>query len=188
MTGRRVADARAVRAVMVSVLLASAAGQARAADAWESLGPAHIGASFDEVSRNTALDCKREAAPRVCTVSSPAPVAFAGVAATGIEATFDDFQLQQIRVSLGVGQYEQLLRVLTERSGEGEDHGFVAIAGMSGDFAAGVFVWRTPALSLVLEQYAGKIDRSALTYGTESSMAGLLGKVNAYARGARRDL
>lgn len=188
MKSRHVPDARAVRAVLVLVLLASTVGQARSADGWESLGPAHIGASFDEVSRNTALTCKREARSRVCTLSSHAPIAFAGVAATGIEATFDDDRLQRVRVSLQVGHYEELLRILTARYGEGEDHGFVAIAGMSGDFAAGVFVWRTAALSLVLEQYAGKIDRSALTYGTESSMAGLLRKVNAYARGARRDL
>ena len=177
-----------VLTMLVSALLASTAGQARGADAWESLGPARIGASFDEVSHGTALTCKKEAAPRVCAVSSQAPIAFAGVAATSIEATFDDDRLQHIKVSLGVGQYQELLRILAARYGEGEDHGFVAIAGMSGDFTAGVFVWRTAALSLVLEQYAGKIDRSALTYGTESSMAGLIRKVNAYARGARRDL
>jgi hypothetical protein len=177
-----------VLTLLVPALLASTAGQARGADAWESLGPAHIGASFDEVSRSTAYACRGEAAPRVCAVSSQTPIAFAGVPATGIEAMFDDYRLQRIKVSLGVGQYEELLRILTARYGEGEDHGFVAIAGMSGEFAAGVFVWRTAALSVVLEQYAGKIDRSALTYGTESSMAGLVRKVNAYARGARRDL
>lgn len=177
-----------VPTLLVSALLASTVGQARGADAWESLGPAHIGASFDEVSGSTALTCKKEAAPRVCAVSSQAPIAFAGVAATSIEATFNDDRLQRIRVSLRVGQYEELLRILIARYGAGEDHGFIAIAGMSGDFAAGIFVWRTAALSLVLEQYAGKIDRSALTYGTESSMAGLFRKVNAYARGARRDL
>ncbi len=188
MKSRRVPDARAVRAALVVLLLASTVGQARSADAWDSLGPARIGASFDDVSRNTALTCKRDAAPRVCAVSLQAPIAFAGVAATSIEATFDDDRLQRVRVSLQVGNYEELLRILTARYGEGEDHGFVAIAGMSGDFAAGVFIWRTGALSLVLEQYAGKIDRSALTYGIESSMAGLVRKVNAYARGARRDL
>jgi hypothetical protein len=177
-----------VLALLFPALLASTTGQARAADAWESLGPAHVGESFDEISLTTAFTCKRAAIPWACAVSSQAPIAFSGLAASNIEATFGDYRLQRIRVSLGVGQYEELLRVLTARYGEGEDHGFIAIAGMSGDFAAGVFVWRTGDLSLVLEQYAGKIDRSALTYGTESSMAGLVRKVKAYARGARRDL
>jgi hypothetical protein len=188
MKGGRAPDARTLRAVLVSVLLATTAVQARGADAWESLGPARIGAGFDEVSRSIALTCKKETARQTCAVSLRAPIAFAGVPATSIEASFDDGRLQRIRVSLAVGQYEELLRILTARYGEGEDHGFVAIAGMSGDFTAGVFVWRTAALSLVLEQYAGKIDRCALTYGSESSMAGLVRKVNAYARGARRDL
>jgi len=41
---------------------------------------------------------------------------------------------------------------------------------------------------VVLEQYAGKIDRTRLSYGSESAMAGLVRKVTSYPRGVRRDL
>ena len=176
------------RALLVATLLASASGLARGADVRESLGPARIGAGFDEVSQIAALTCSGEAARRVCTVSPPEPIVFAGVPAVRIEAVFEDSRLELVKVTFGVKQYANLFRVLTARHGEGEDHSFVAIAGMSGDFVAGVYVWHTAAASLVLEQYAGKIDRSVLTYGSESSMAGLVRKVNAYPRGARRDL
>lgn len=177
-----------LRALLVSTLFASAAGQAQGADAWESLGPARIGASFDEVSQSAALACSKEAARRVCTAPSQAPIVFAGLPVARIEAVFDDSRLEQVKITLGNEQYEDLFRVLTARYGEGEDHSFLASAGMAGTFAAGVYVWRTAALSLVLEQYAGKIDRSALTYGSEPSMAERVRKANSYPPGARRDL
>ena len=180
--------ARAVRALLVAALLASAPGQAHGADAWESLGPARIGASFDEVSQSAALACSREAARRVCAALSQAPIVFAGLPVARIEAVFDDSGLEQVTVTLGNQHYEDLFRFLTERYGEGEDRSFLARAGMAGDFVAGVFVWRTATLSLVLEEYAGKIDRSVLTYGSEPSMADLVRKANAYPRGAHRDL
>jgi hypothetical protein len=177
-----------VRALLVVTLLASASGLACGADVWESLGPARIGAGFGEASQIAALTCSGEAARRICTVSPPEPIVFAGVPAVRIEAVFEDSRLELVKVIFGLKQYANLLHVLTARYAEGEDHSFVAIAGMSGDFVAGVYVWHTAAASLVLEQYAGKIERSALTYGSESSMAGLIRKANSYARGARRDL
>jgi hypothetical protein len=177
-----------VRALLIATLLASASGLARAADVWESVGPARIGASFDEVSRIASLACSGEAAHRVCTALSTEPVVFAGVPALRIEAVFEDSRLALVKVTFGIKQYANLFRVLTARYGEGEDRSFVAIAGMGGDFVAGVFIWHASAASVVLEQYAGKIDRSALTYGSESSMADLIRKANSYPRGAHRDL
>jgi len=41
---------------------------------------------------------------------------------------------------------------------------------------------------VVLEQYAGKIDRTVLSYGSESAMAEVVRKVTSYPRGVRRDL
>jgi hypothetical protein len=172
----------------MATLLASAGGLARDADVWESLGPARIGAGFDEVSQIAALTCSGEAARRICTAPPPEPIVFAGVPAVRIEAVFEDSRLELVKVTFGVRQYANLFRVLTARYGEGEDRSFVAIAGMGGDFVAGVYVWHTAASSLVLEQYAGKIDRSALTYGSGSSMASLIRKANSYPRGAHRDL
>ena len=189
MSKRKRGRVKVIRAFLVSTLLASSmAGQAVGADAWDSLGPGRIGATFDEISQDIALACGTQTERRVCAVSSQAPLFFADMPVTRIETVFEDSRLERVNVTLGNKQYANLFRVLTARYGEGEDHSFVAIAGMGGDFVAGVHVWRTAASSLVLEQYAGKIDRSALTYGSESSMAGLVRKVSAYARGARRDL
>jgi hypothetical protein len=171
----------ALRALLVATLLASSTGQAQGADAWEALGPAHIGATFDEVAQLVPLRCGHEAAQRIC--ATPAASVFAGTPVARIEAVFD-----QAKVTLDIRRYQDLLRMLTARYGAGEDRSFVAIAGMAADFVAGVFVWRTESTIMVLEQYAAKIDRSALTYGTESAMAELVRKTNAYPRGARRDL
>jgi hypothetical protein len=178
--------ARALRALLVATLLASSTGQAQGADAWEALGPAHIGATFDEVAQLVPLRCGHEAAQRIC--ATPAASVFAGTPVARIEAVFDQARLQQVKVTLDIRRYQDLLRMLTARYGAGEDRSFVAIAGMAADFVAGVFVWRTESTIMVLEQYAAKIDRSALTYGTASAMADLVRKTNAYARGARRDL
>ena len=179
---------KVICAFLVSLLLASGAGRAHSADAWEALGPGRIGASFDEIAQGIALACDSATGHRVCTVPLQIPIVFAGLPVTRIEAVFDDSRLERARVTLGLQRYKHLLRILTARFGEGEDHSFLAIAGMGVEFAAGVHVWRTGASSLVLEQYAGKIDRSALTYGSDSSMADLVRKVNGYPRGARRDL
>ena len=177
---------KVIAAFLVSMLLASGAGWAHSADAWEALGPGRIGASFDEISQGVAFACDSETGHRACTVSSP--MVFAGLPVARIDAMFDDSRLERARVTFGLQRYKDLFQILTSRYGEGEDHSFLAIAGMGGEFAAGVHVWRTGGSSLVLEQYAGKIDRSALTYGSESSMADLVRKVNIYPRGARRDL
>jgi hypothetical protein len=179
---------KVIGAFLLSVLLASGAGRAHSADAWDALGPGRIGARFDEIAQGASLACDAQTGHRVCTASSPIPIVFAGLPVQRIEAVFDDSRLERVRVTLGLRRYKELLQILTARFGEGEDHSFLAIAGMGGEFAAGVHVWRTGASSLVLEQYAGKIDRSALTYGSESSMADLVRKVSLYPRGARRDL
>ena len=178
----------ALRVLFCATLLAPAGGYSGEPDVWDRLGPERIGAGFDDVAQRIALHCGAEAARRVCTVSSPTSIVFADVTVVRIEAVFGDSRMEQVRVTLGIKQYANLFRVLTARYGEGDDRSFNAIAGMGGDFAAGVHVWRVAAVSLVLEQYAGKIDSSALTYGSASSMADLVRKANSYARGARRDL
>jgi hypothetical protein len=178
----------AARALLVTALLGPTAGHAQAVDAQDVLGPARIGATFEEVSRQAALACEATTERRVCALSSLAPIHFAGLAVTRVEAVFDESRLTRVKVSLDNRRYKDLLADLTARYGEGEDHSFVAIAGMSGDFVAGVHVWRKDTLILVFEQYAGKIDRCALTYGSEASMADLVRKTDSYPRGARRDL
>jgi hypothetical protein len=59
---------------------------------------------------------------------------------------------------------------------------------MAGDFEAGVKLWTSGETSSVLEQYAGKIDRAALTFGDASSMHSILAEKRSYAPGTWRDL
>jgi hypothetical protein len=53
---------------------------------------------------------------------------------------------------------------------------------------AGVYLWRIEAVRLVLEQFAGKIDRSSLVYGTDAALADLVREKTSYPPGTRRDL
>jgi hypothetical protein len=176
------------RALMAATLIASAPGQASAADTWEGVGPARIGSDFEEISRHVALKCDAHDARKVCTVSAPGAILFDGLPVARIEAVFQESVLERVNISLATIQYEAMHRVLNAHFGPGEDRSFLAIAGMAAEFVAGVFVWRAGTTSLVLEQYAGKIDRSALSYGTDMSMDDLVRKAHAYPRGARRDL
>ena len=185
---RQALNAFATQGLMIAALCAVAAARAAAADAWEALGPARIGTGFAEVSRHAALKCDEDGTRKVCTVSSSHPLLFAGVPVARIEAVFQESALERVNISFATIQYEALRRVLTGHYGAGEDRSFLAIAGMAAEFVAGVFVWRAAPTSIVLEQYAVKIDRSALSYGTESSMADVVRRVHAYPRGARRDL
>ena len=163
------------------------AGMAHGADEWHSLGPNQIGAPFDRVAREVPLKCRDDAKSRVCRVSSR-PASFDGVPAMRVEAIFELDRLQQVRVLLAIEHYESVLRSFSQRYGPGDDRSFQAIAGMGGEFTAGVTVWQAQALDMVLEQYAGKIDRSLLTYGAKQAMEEPLRKASSYARGARRDL
>jgi hypothetical protein len=174
----------ALQAVAALGLIAS---PAQGADAWQALGPNRIGTLFKDVSGEVSLRCRDNVAARICSVSSK-PATFDGVPVQRIEAVFESGRLQQVRVTLGTEHYEAVLRSFSARYGPGDDRSFQAIAGMGGDFTAGVTVGRAEAVSLVLEQYAGKIDRSLLTYGAVPMMDELLRKTRSYARGARRDL
>ena len=183
---RRPLDTFMAGALVVAALCASASGLA--ADVWEALGPARIGAGFEQISQDAALKCDVQGGRTVCTASSSGPVLFSGVLVARVEALFRESALERVNVSLATTQYDALHRVLATHYGAGEDCSFLAIAGMAAEFVAGVFVWRVGTTSVVLQQYAGKIDRAALSYGTGESMADLVRKARAYPRGARRDL
>jgi len=174
--------------VLVLTLSVSSAGQDRAADAWEALGPTHIGHRFDEVSNDISLTCDGGTKRQVCATDASAMIPFGGVPARNIQAVFDDARLSKVTVIFSDLQYPTLLRFLTDRFGNGEDRSYVARAGMAGEFSAGVYLWRQAGLSVVIEQYAGKIDRAVLSYGSESAMAEVVRKATSYPRGARRDL
>jgi len=174
--------------LFVFTLSVSSAGQDRAADAWEALGPTHIGHRFDEITNDISLTCDGSTARQLCAMDASATILFGGVPARKIQAVFDDAHLSKVTVIFSDLQYPALLRFLTDRFGNGEDRSYVARAGMAGEFSAGVYLWRQAGVSVVIEQYAGKIDRGALSYGSESAMAELVRKLTSYPRGARRDL
>jgi len=175
-----------LRAAALAATLALAT-VASAADIWDALGPARIGASKAEVTEQLPLSCDASGLAQRCT---PAGISgnFDGVAATAIELTFEDARLTKVSVTFSDQYYEALLRQLVARFGTGEDHSFRARAGMGGEFIAGVYLWSLDGIRLVLEQFAGKIDRSALVYGTDEAMADLVREKTAYPPGARRDL
>ena len=85
--------------------------------------------------------------------------------------------------------YAVLLAFLGTQFGASDDRTFRARGGMGAvEFEAGVHLWEHDGVSLVLEQFARKIDRSALTYGSAAAMADLVRSKTSYPRGARRDL
>jgi hypothetical protein len=170
--------------ILTALALAMAGPAAAAHDAWDALGPGAIGASREQLEAKLPLQCQAQ----VCRPAADAANRFAGAAVERIELAFDADRLARVTVRFGTQHYERVLGAVRQRFGEGADHSFQARAGMAGEFAAGVFVWSRPDLALVLEQYAGKITRSQLVYGTPQALAGLLRDKTATPRGARRDL
>jgi hypothetical protein len=106
-----------------------------------------------------------------------------------MELRFTQEQLVRAAVTLSDRYYAALLSFLGTQFGASNDRTFRARGGMGAvEFEAGVHLWKHDGVSLVLEQFAGKIDRSALTYGNAAAMADLVRSQTSYPRGARRDL
>lgn len=178
------------RASLTAALLAATLGLATlasAADLWDALGPVRIGASKAEITEQLPLSCDATGLAQRCTPAG-IPGNFDGLPANTIELTFEDARLAKVSVTFSDQYYEALLHQLIARFGAGEDRSFRARAGMGGEFIAGVYLWSLDGVRLVLEQFAGKIDRSALVYGTDAAMAALVREKTAYPPGARRDL
>ena len=176
---------RTLRTRALAALALAAAGMSAAAqDSWHALGPAAIGAGRAQLQAQLALQCQAES----CTPAAGAVDAFAGVPVERIDLAFDTDRLSRVTVRFAAQHYEQMLYALRERFGEGADHSYQARAGMAGEFTAGVFVWLRRDLALVLEQFAGRITRSQLVYGTPQALAALVQDRTATPRGARRDL
>lgn len=174
----------AALALGCAAALALGCSEAGAEDPWAALGPARIGAARAEIEARTPLHCQAA----VCVPPGAAPTHFAGVPVQRVELHFEGERLAKVTILLGEQHYTALRDALRTRFGEGADHSFLARAGMAGEFAAGVVVWSRPELALVLEQYAGKIDRSRLVYGTPEALAELVRAKTAIRRGTLRDL
>jgi hypothetical protein len=175
---------RTVRLAILALLAMPVAGAA--ADAWDALGPSRIGEPEERIVAAVGLQCREEAALRVCAADG---ANFAGVPVTAIEARFRAGTLASVHVLLAEAQYAALLGALRARLGEPEDRSYRARAGMAGEFDAGVKLWtQDHAGAVVLEQFAGRITRSGLTFGDAASMASMLTEKRSYPPGALRDL
>jgi hypothetical protein len=173
----------AVHLAVLSLLATPAAGAD--ADAWDALGPSRIGEQEERILDAVGLQCREEAALRVCAADA---ARFAGVPVTRIEARFRAGTLASVSVHLAEAHYAALLGALRTRLGEPEDRSYRARAGMAGEFEAGVKLWTRDDAAVVLEQFAGRITRSGLTFGDAASMAPVLDEKRSYPPGAARDL
>ena len=135
------------------------------------------------------MTCSAVGQEEVCTLSAGAGATFAGVPVRVVELRFLHEQLARVAVSVSERYYSALLSFLGGQFGASDDRTFQARGGMAAaEFEAGVHLWKHDAVSLVLEQFAGKIDRSMLTYGSVPAMADLVHSKTSYPRGAHRDL
>ena len=172
---------------LLAALLLALAWPACAGDLWERLGPARIGATRAQVAG--PMTCSAAEQEQVCAVSVGAGETFARVPVRAMELRFRQDLLVRAAVTLSERYYAPLLSFLGTQFGASDDRSFRARGGMGAvEFEAGVHLWEHDGVSLVLEQFAGKIDRAALTYGSAAAMADLVRSKTSYPRGARRDL
>lgn len=158
-------------------------GAAVAADPVAPYAPERVGASRGALAQLLPADCMS-----VCTVTSPNSEVLPGLIASRAELYFDDGVLQRVDVVFDEAQYAAAIAVLQARFGAGEDRHFRARAGMgAAELIAGVMLWRHTDLVIVAEQFAGKIDRSRLRYGTPRAMRASVEEITARPVGARRD-
>lgn len=177
-------SSRLSASVLLLACLARAGTLHAGEEHWDALGPQRIGAAHAEISAARPMQCEGEQL-RTCALRAGT---FARVPVSAVQAQFRDGRLERVTVRLEEGDYPALLARLRERLGEPEDRSFRARAGMAGEFDAGVKLWTQGDVTLVLEQFAGKIDRSALTFGTAEAMRELVAAKRAYPPGAARDL
>jgi hypothetical protein len=162
---------------------------AGAGDLWDQLGPAKIGASRAEIAGEMAMTCSPAAGAQVCAASVQPGRTFAGLPVQAVDLSFAEERLVRVALRLNERYYRALLAFLGEQFGVSDNRTFRARGGMAmAEFEAGVHLWEHDGVSLVLEQFAGKIERSMLTYGTAAMMAELVRSKTSYPRGARRDL
>jgi hypothetical protein len=175
--------------VVLALCASASAAQDAARDAWERIGPAQINAERATLAALLPAGCGSGVA--LCTLATGARGAvevFAGVPVRRAELRFEGERLAAVSLHFSEEHYPALLQVLRQRYGEGEDRGYQARAGMAGELKVEVFIWTSGELAIVLEQYAGKIDRSGLVYGTQAALSELLRLKRALPPGARRDL
>jgi hypothetical protein len=156
----------------------------------EGFDPLLPGASRAGLEARMQFDCAAQSRDQRCRVPAP-PALPGGVAPKALEVLFRDRALAQVQGVFDERHHAGVLARLRAALGTPEDRSFRTRAGMAGVFEAGVHVWTLESAAgnwfVVLEQYAGKIDRSALTWGDEPAMHSLLERVRRSGRGEARE-
>jgi hypothetical protein len=108
---------------------------------------------------------KCETGPRVtlCRLEPGAARTFAGVAIDGATLEFRDGRVAVATVDFGESGFEAVTGRLAAAFGPGEDHGERLRGGMGGTFTNAVTAWRRDGAIWLAEQFAGRIDRSAVS-------------------------
>jgi len=136
------------------------------------------------------FDCAEPSTRERCGMRAP-PALPGGVLPQSLDVLFRGQALAQVRGLFAEKHHAAMLERLRAALGTPEDRSFRIRAGMAGTFEAGVHVWHVERAAgswfLVLEQYAGKIDRSALTWGDAQAMDTLLERVRRPGQGGARD-
>jgi hypothetical protein len=180
-----------IRSWWVALAALTLPGAAGAADGWDLFGPASLGAGRAEISARIELECTPAQHEPGTTVCRPAPRAlpsFAGVPVQRVELVFRDDRLEQVAGRVHEPHFAALEAFVVGRNGAGQDCSIRFRAGMAGDLLNRILLWRRDGQALVIEQFQGKIDRSAFTYGTAAAMAGMVREKTAYPPGSFRDL
>ncbi len=153
-------------------------------DAWDAAGVSAIGAARETLQPAKPLACN--AAGDLCVLQSAHGLL--GVPVLRVELRFEAGRLAESRIDLDERNFAAMLAALTSRYGPGEDHHYVARAGMAGELTAGVMLWQLKGAAIIAEQYAGKITRSRITVGSEQALAARVSEIASRPPGLRRDL
>jgi hypothetical protein len=165
-------------------------GSGLAADGWEVFGAEQLGLSRDQLMAQIALECEPAQAASGLQTCKPAPEALrslAGVPAQQVELKFREGQLEKVSARLNEANFEALEQYLAQRYGPGEDRSYRFRSGMGAELTNRVLLWRTERFALVIQQFAGKIDRSSLSCGTHEAMAEIVREKTSYQPGSRRE-
>ena len=166
-------------------------GVAGAADGWELFGPDKLGTEREQIAAHIALECApAQDAPGVtaCRPASGAIPRFAGVPLERVDLLFRGDRLLKVAAHLHESHFGALEAFVVARHGAGQDCSIRFRAGMGAELLNRILLWRSTTQAMVIEQFQGKIDRSAVAYGTADAMAGMVRDKTAYPPGARRDL
>jgi hypothetical protein len=175
--------------VVLAALVLPGAGAA--ADGWELFGPGQLGAGRAQIAAQIELECAPAQDAPGATSCRPVPGAlprFAGVPLERVELVFRDDRLEKVAGRVQESHFAALEGFVVQRSGAGQDCSIRFRAGMGAELLNRILLWRSRSYALVIEQFRGKIDQSAFTYGTADAMAALVREKTAYPPGARRDL